>query len=105
MHIELSGFVVVTYTIEGTKDDLALTFAADEFSSPAAKSGFDNTSGELRYRGVWNASEENVLVRLSFAATSDGFTEKTWEIVSTDACALKNPKVAEDRITVEFVED
>lgn len=105
MHIELSGFVVVTYTIRGTEDELALTFTADEFSSPAAKTGFDNTSGELRYRGVWNAAEENVLVRLSFTATRDGFTEKSWEIVAEDEGELKNPKVADDRITVEFVED
>lgn len=105
MHIELSGFVVVAYTIKGTRDELALTFPADEFSSPDSSSGFDNTSGELTYRGVWNAAEESVLVRLSFTATRDGFTAKTWEIVAGGTEALLNPKVAEDRMTVEFVED
>jgi len=105
MHIELSGFVVIAYTIRGTKDELALTFPADEFSSPDSASGFDNSSGELVYRGVWNAFEENVFVRLSITATRDGLTEKTWHISGGSDDPLNRARVAEDRITADFVEN
>ena len=105
MHVELSGFVVVTYTIQGTKDEFALTFPADEFSSPDSDGGFDNSSGALVYRGVWIAYEESIQVRFSFTATRDGITEKTWHISAGGDQPLHHTRVAEDRMTVEFVEN
>lgn len=105
MHIELSGYVVVAYTIRGIKDEFALTFAADEFSSPDTDGEVDDSSGKLIYRGVWNASEENVLTQLTYAATPDAIIEKTWRISAFGDEELHDPRVIEDHIVIEFVED
>lgn len=104
MHIELNGYVVVAYTVKGTKDEFALTFAADEFSSPDSDGEVDTTSTPAVYRGVWNASEENVLTQLSFVATRGGITEKSWHISAFGDEILQDPRVVEDRITLEFID-
>jgi len=105
MDIELSGYVVVAYAIKGADERFALTFEAEEFSSPDSDGGFDNSSGELMYRGVWNGSEENVLVQLTFAATRDGITERSWTISAFGDEVLIDPNVEEDRITAKFIDD
>lgn len=104
MDIELGGYVVVAYGIEGSDEEFALTFDAEEFSSPDSDGGFDDSSGELIYRGVWNGSEENVLVQLTFTANRDGITERSWTISAFGDEVLINPKVVKDRTTAAFIE-
>ncbi|MCZ2495719.1 hypothetical protein GN316_03010 [Xylophilus sp. Kf1] len=103
MRFELNGYVVVSYRIRGSDDVQALTFAADEFS------GIDTHNGlvegpEPVYRGVWAATEENIVVRLTLVATRDEIREKVWEI-SPVREMLDNPCVDDDRIHFEFVEE
>lgn len=104
MEMELSGFVTVAYNIRGADEEFALTFDAEEFSSPDSDGGFDNSSGEMVYRGVWNGSEENVLVQLTFTATRDGITERSWTISAFGDEVLIDPRVADDRISAKFIE-
>ena len=104
MYIELNGYVVVAYTIQGSDDEFALTFAADEFSSPDSDGEVDPSTSPAVYRGVWNASEENVLTQLTFAATRGGVTEKSWHISAFGDEILHNPRVVEDHISITFVD-
>lgn len=104
MEIELSGYVLVAYTVQGNDEKFVLMFDSIEFSSQDNESGFDHSSGEPVYRGVWNGAEENLLVQLTLAVTRDGITEKSWTINPFGDQILQNLQIAEDHIDARLVE-
>jgi len=104
MEAELSGYVVVAYTTDRSDEEFALTFDAIEFSSQDNESSVDHSSGEPVYRGVWNGSEENVLVQITFTATRAGIRERAWTISAFGDETIRNPRIAEDKITAELVD-
>ncbi|QHJ00517.1 hypothetical protein GT347_22590 [Xylophilus rhododendri] len=104
MRFQLNGSVEVTYKIRGDSTLLGLYFDAEEFSGIDISNGFVEEDGELVYRGVWDAVEENIQLKLHVVAVRGGLREKRWEILPSRG-DLVEPAIGADRITAEFVED
>lgn len=103
MRFQLNGSVEVTFKIRGEKSVLCMFFDAEDFSRIDVDEAFSLENGETVYRGLFDAVEDNIQVRLRVVALRRGFREKVWEVLTIRQNVV-DLAIGSDQITFEFLE-
>jgi len=102
MRFQLNGSVEVRFHTAADSVAQSLFFEAEDFQAIDG-TGITTIDGRPGYEGWLDAIEDNIQVRLWVVADASKFREKRW-VIESIRDDVREPAVAEDKITFEFVE-